>query len=113
MAYNEKLADRVRTYLADLPKVEEKEKMGGLVFMLDDKFCIKVHNDELLCRIDPATYEDALEQKGCREWIYKGKPMKGWVMVDADGTKNKKDLDYWIQLVTSFNVKAKSSKKKK
>ncbi len=113
MAYNEKLAARVRESLAELPKVDEKEKMGGLVFMLEDKFCVKVHNDDLLCRIDPAVYEGALEQKGCREWIYKDKPMKGWVMVGAEGTKNKKNLDYWMQLVTSFNVNAKSSKKKK
>lgn len=112
MAYNEKLANRVRESLAHLSKVEEKEKMGGLVFMLDDKFCIKVHNDELLCRIDPIVYEEALEQKGCREWIYKGKPMKGWVMVAAEGTKNNKDLDYWMQQVISFNAKAKSSKRK-
>ena len=29
MAYNEKLANRIREQLADLPNVEEKEMMGG------------------------------------------------------------------------------------
>jgi len=37
MAYNEKLADRIREQLADLPNIEEKEMMGGLTFMYNSK----------------------------------------------------------------------------
>lgn len=113
MAYNEKTANRIREALSHLPSVAEQQKMGGLTFMLNDKFCIRIRDNELLCRIDPALYEEALEKKGCHEWIYKGKPLKGWVTVDEEGIKNKKDFDYWINLVVSFNTQAKAAKRKK
>ncbi len=39
MAYNEKLANRIRESLQHLPNIEEKEVMGGLTFMVNDKMC--------------------------------------------------------------------------
>ncbi len=112
MAYNEKIAGRIREALSHLSDVKEQPKMGGLTFMLHDKFLIRVHNNELLCRVDHAKYEEVLEQKGCREWIYKAKPMKGWVMVKEEGFTSRKDFDYWIGLVLEFNERAKKAKKR-
>ena len=48
MAYNEKLADRIRERLSELKKVEEKEMMGGLAFMYNDKMCIGIIKDEMM-----------------------------------------------------------------
>ena len=42
MPYNEDLANRIRRRLEDLPDIEEKEMMGGLVFMYNDKMCIGI-----------------------------------------------------------------------
>jgi hypothetical protein len=42
MPYNENLANRIRHRLEDLPNIEEKEMMGGLVFMYNDKMCIVI-----------------------------------------------------------------------
>jgi len=67
MAYSEKLANRVRTILDDHPKVEEKKVMGGLFFMVNNKMCVGILQDDLMARIDPADYESALEKRGCRE----------------------------------------------
>lgn len=113
MAYNEKLADRIRERLADVKKVREKEMMGGLTFMVDDKMCIGIIKDEMMCRIDPALQEEALSKKGCRIMDFTGRPMKGYVMVDDTGMKSKKDFDYWIGLCLDFNKMANSSKKSK
>jgi TfoX/Sxy family transcriptional regulator of competence genes len=55
MAYDEKLADRVREALMDVPKVEEKKMFRGITFMVDDKMCISVSGDELMLRLDPET----------------------------------------------------------
>ena len=49
---NETLANRVRQKLSDLPNIEEKEMMGGLTFMYNDKMCIGIIKDELMCRIE-------------------------------------------------------------
>jgi len=113
MAYNEKLANRVRELLVDQKKVEEKKMMGGLTFMVNDKMCVGILNDELMARIDPDVYEEALNRRGAREMDFTGRSMKGFVFVGPDGTSSKKELDYWMALALDFNKKAKASKKSK
>jgi len=113
MAYNQILANRLREQLQDFESVEEKEMMGGLCFMLNDKMCVGVFKDELMCRVDPAIYEEVLEKTGCHEMDFTGKSMKGWVLIEDSGMKTVADLNYWIGLAVDFNKHAKSSKKKK
>lgn len=112
MAYNEKLADRVRMALSHQKSVEEKKMMGGLKFMVYGKMCVGVHTDEIMCRIDPEIQEEALRHKGSRIMNFTGKPMKGFVFVSPKGTSNKKDFNYWIGIALDFNKKAKASKKR-
>lgn len=112
MPLNEKLAARVRELLADQPKLEEKRMFGGLCFMVNDKMLMGV-TEELMCRVGPEAYEAALEQPGVREMDFTGRPMKGYIFVDETGTKNRKDLQHWVDLCLAFNAKARSSKKKK
>jgi TfoX/Sxy family transcriptional regulator of competence genes len=112
MAFNETINDRIREALQDLPGVEEKFMFGGVCYMLNGKMCVGVVKDEMMCRIDPAVYEEALTKPGCGEMIFTGKPMKGYVFVNDEGIRTKKQLDYWIGLCVDFNSKAKSSKKK-
>jgi TfoX/Sxy family transcriptional regulator of competence genes len=113
MAYNEKLANRIREQFADLPNIKEKQMMGGLTFMVNEKMCIGIIKDEMMCRIAPEMQDTALEKTGCRIMDFTGRPMKGYVMVDDTGMKTSKEFDYWINLCLEFNSKAKSSKKKK
>jgi len=113
MAYDEKLADRIREQLANLPVIEEKEMMGGLTFMVNDKMCIGVIKDEMMCRIDPEFHEIAVEMAGCRTMDFTRRPMRGYVMIDNNGMRTPKEFEYWINLALEFNAKAKSSKKKK
>ncbi len=75
--------------------------------------CVGIIKDELMCRIDPDIYEEALEKNGCRPMDFTGRLMKGYVMIGDKGMKSKKDFDYWINLALDFNKKAKSSRKKK
>lgn len=113
MAYDEQLADRVRKALNHRDDVEEKKMMGGLAFMVDDKMCLGIVKDELMCRIDPDIREEALSRDGCRIMDFTGKPMMGFVLVNEVGFQSKKDFDYWVRLALEFNPKAKASKKKK
>src|SRR6267142_1905858 len=113
MAYDQKLATRIRERLEGTPKVKEKEMMGGLTFMVNDKMCIGIIKDEMMCRIDPGLQEVALSKTGCRIMDFTGRPMQGYVMVDDSGMKTKKEFEYWINLCLDFNKHAKSSKKKK
>ena len=113
MAYEKILADRIREILVDQPQVEEKEMMGGVAFMVNDKMCVGVIKDEMMARIDPDVYDEALEKHGCRPMDFTKKPMKGWVFISLEGIDKIKDLEYWIGLALEFNQKTKPSKKKK
>ncbi len=113
MAFNEKLADRIREHISEIPNVEEKFMFGGVCFMVNGKMCVGVVKEEMMCRIHPNLYEEALEKEGCRQMVFTGKPMKGYVFVNEDGMKTKKDFDYWIHLCLDFNKEAKPSKKKR
>lgn len=111
MAYNAILADRIRVALSQLPEVEEKRMFGGLAFMVENKMCLTVGADRIMCRIDPAIQEQAIKAKGCRTVIMRGRECKGYVYVDEDKIRNQKDFDYWIGLALAYNKIAKSSKK--
>lgn len=111
MAYNELLANRIREALVNENQVEEKKMMGGLCFMVNGKMCVGIMKDEMMCRIDPDVYEQALEKPGCRAMDMGGKVMKGYVLVDEYGMKTQNDFAYWIDLCLTFNPKAKASKK--
>jgi TfoX/Sxy family transcriptional regulator of competence genes len=113
MAYNEHLANRLRERLQDLANLEEKEMMGGLLFMRNEKMCIGIIKDEMMCRIDPALHETEVEKRGCLTMDFTNRPMKGYVLVDETGMRSKEDFEHWINLCLAFNSKAKASKKKK
>lgn len=113
MAYNETLANRIRLSLSSRNiRSEEKNMMGGLTFMIDSKMCLGVIKDDLMARIDPLVHENSLTKTGCREMDFTGRPMKGYVFVDSDGTNSDESLSYWINLALEFNPKAKASKRK-
>ena len=113
MAYNEKIADRIREALQHLPKVEEKKMFRGVTFMVDGKMCVSVSGDEMMCRFDPALQEMVAEKKGFRNMIMKGREYKGYGYISEEGIKSKKDFNYWVGLCLDFNKRAKASKKKK
>ncbi|MCB0711461.1 MAG: TfoX/Sxy family protein [Ignavibacteriae bacterium] len=113
MAYSNGLAERIRTELEERQvQFEEKKMMGGLTFMVDEKMCVGVVGEDLMARIDPDIYEEALTKEGCKEMEFTGRPMKGFVFVEPEGTGRDQQLEYWISLCLQYNPKAKSSKKK-
>ncbi|MBN9381036.1 MAG: TfoX/Sxy family protein [Chitinophagaceae bacterium] len=114
MAYNEKLADRVREIISLTHKnIEEKRMFGGLCFMVNNKMCVGVEKDRLMVRFDPGKYDEVMEKEGCKPMDFTGKPMKGYVFVDIDVLNTKAKLTYWISLALEYNKVAKASKKQK
>ncbi|HVG14882.1 MAG TPA: TfoX/Sxy family protein [Chitinophagaceae bacterium] len=114
MSYDVKLADRIREYLVKFPQhqIEEKEMFRGLVFMVNDKMCVSVSGQNLMCRFDPHLHEEVAEREGFEPMVMKGKELKGYCYVHPDGFRARKDFEYWVQLCLDFNEKAKSSKKR-
>ena len=82
MAINDELANRIRELLSDLPAVEEKKMFQGLCFMVNDKMCICVNSEEILCHIGQDMALVELENSNCRQMKHNGKTMKNYVFVD-------------------------------
>jgi hypothetical protein len=115
MAYSTALADRIREYLAEIPNitVEEKTMFGGLAFLVNDKMCINIGEDVLMCRFDPERTEEIAERDGFLPVVMRGKEIKGYCYVEEFGFKKKEDFAFWLELCLEFNSRAKSSKKRK
>ena len=120
MAYDEYEVDRIKQVFRDKGiTYEEKKMIGGMCFMVDGKMCIGSHIDKksnqnlLMARIGREATEEAMERDGCLPMDFTGRPMKGYVFVNPDGTDMEEDLSYWIQLALDFNPLAKASKKRK
>jgi TfoX/Sxy family transcriptional regulator of competence genes len=114
MAYDEKLAGRIRELIAVThTNVEEKAMFGGLCFMVNDKMCVGVEKERLMVRLDPLQYEEVMEQEGCKPMDFTGRIMKGYVFVDIAALNTKKKLEYWITLALEYNKIARKSFKKK
>jgi TfoX/Sxy family transcriptional regulator of competence genes len=112
MAYSEKLAERIREAFATVANVEEKKMFRGIAFIVNDKMCVTVAADEIMCRVDPALHETLITKKGCKTVMMNNREYKGWVLVSEEEIKSKSDLDYYIKLALDFNKTAKASKRK-
>jgi TfoX/Sxy family transcriptional regulator of competence genes len=113
MAYEEQLADRIRTVMKQRSvPYEEMKMMGGLCFMVDDKMCVGIVKNQLMARIDPEVYEEVINTRGSKKMDFTGRPMKGFLFIKPEGIDMEEDLEYWVDLCLEFNPKAKSSKKK-
>jgi TfoX/Sxy family transcriptional regulator of competence genes len=113
MAYDEALAERVRTLIGRSQKnIEEKRMFGGLCFMVNEKMCVGVEKERLMVRLDPAVYNEAMRRPGCRPMDFTGRVMKGFVFVDSDVLNSDAELEYWVDLALDYNKIAKPSRKR-
>ena len=96
MAFDEGLAQRIRELVQLRRGITERKMFGGLAFMSGGHMFVGVVGDTLMARVGPAEYGGALAQRHVREMDFTGKPMKGYVYVDASGLDEESDLKHWI-----------------
>jgi TfoX/Sxy family transcriptional regulator of competence genes len=97
MAFDEKLADRVRRQVGKRNGLSEKKMFGGLAFLLHGNMSCGIHGSELIVRIAPETTESALAEPGTRVFDMTGRPMKGWLLVAGAGLKDDAALAKWVR----------------
>lgn len=96
MAFDEALAERVRVVLARRRDVGGKKMFGGLAFMLSGNMCCGVSSGDLVVRVGPDAYEDALAHKHVRVMDFTGKPLRGFVYVAQKAIAGDDQLRSWI-----------------
>lgn len=102
MAYNEKLAARVRKALARHKAVAEIKMFGGLCFTLRGNMCCGVDKNNLMVRVGPERHKEALKQPHARPTDITGRPMKGFVFVGPGGCRTAPAFRKWIKRATDF-----------
>ncbi len=102
MAYDEKLAERIRNAVKTLRGVDEKKMFGGIAFLLNGKMFVGITKNELLARVGPENNETALKKHHTRPMDFTGKPMKGFIYVAPAGVKTDKQLTNWITTAKEF-----------
>jgi TfoX/Sxy family transcriptional regulator of competence genes len=103
MAYDEELAHRIREQLADEGGVTEQAMFGGLAFMLAGNMAVGISNGgELMVRVGPDASDDALARPHTRIFDMTGRPMKGWILVAAEGFATKRQLGAWVRRGVTF-----------
>jgi TfoX/Sxy family transcriptional regulator of competence genes len=103
MAYDERLAERVRELLADESGVSETRMMGGLSFLVHGNMAVAVSGQGgLLVRVGPEGFEEALARKGATVMEMRGRQMKGWVRVAPDVLGRKSQLESWVKRGVAF-----------
>jgi TfoX/Sxy family transcriptional regulator of competence genes len=95
MTYSEERADRIRKVFTGVEGVTERKMFGGLSFMFRGNMCCGIANDDLVVRIGPDGYEDALEQPHARLMDFTGRPLKGMVYVAPAGYETDEALAEW------------------
>ncbi len=98
MAYDEDLANRVRELLAGDSGVTEQRMFGGLAFLVGGNMSVAVSGEGgLIVRVDPDEIDALLEATHARPFEMRGRPMRGWLRVSAEGVRTKRDLRPWVE----------------
>ena len=106
MAYDERLAGRIRAVLATLPVADvvvEKKAFGGLAFLVAGNMAVSASGQGgMLVRVDPGATEALVRQPGVERMVMRGRAMDGWLRVSADATASEAALLEWVERGAAF-----------
>ena len=112
MAYDEDLADRIRELVGDESWLTEQKMFGGLAFLIGGNMAVAASGQGgLLVRADPARFDKLMATTKAEPMVMRGRPMQGWLRVDAEHMHTKRQLARWVDLGTSYARSLPAKKK--
>jgi len=102
MAFDERLAERVRSLVARRRGISEKRMFGGIAFLVRGNMSFGIVGNELMVQVGAAQYTKALARRHAREMDFTGRPMKGYVYVAAPGLRRLDALRSWVDIGVQF-----------
>ncbi|MGI9184145.1 MAG: TfoX/Sxy family protein [Solirubrobacteraceae bacterium] len=97
MAYDEHLAERIRELVSLEPGLTEVKMFGGLAFLINGNMSVSASGQGgLLLRVDPAQSETLAAKPNAAPFVMRDKAMRGWLRVDPEGVKTKRQLERWV-----------------
>ena len=98
MAYDDELANRIRELTAGESGVTEKKMFGGLAFLIGGNMAVAASGQGgLMVRCDPAETEKLVAKPHARRFEMRGREMDGWLRVDDEGVRTKRQLEPWVK----------------
>jgi TfoX/Sxy family transcriptional regulator of competence genes len=102
MAYDDALAEAVRSDLRRYDGVTERAMFGGIAFMVGGNMAVGVTEDDLMVRVGRDAHDEALSLPGVSTMSMGERGMKGWVRVTADGMESDDALSEWVDRGVGF-----------
>ena len=103
MAYDEALAGRIRELVSCEPALAEQKMFGGLAFLVGGNMAVAASGQGgLLVHVDPDESDRLVETSSARLMEMRGRQMRGWLRVDADDVKTKRELSKWVKRGVSY-----------
>jgi TfoX/Sxy family transcriptional regulator of competence genes len=103
VAYDEDLANRIRELVLSEDGVREQRMFGGLAFLIDGNMSVAASGQGgLMLRVDPAQTDALLRKPHARPFEMRGREMQGWLRVDDEGLRTKRQLQAWVERGISY-----------
>ena len=112
MAYDPTLAKQVTALMSGLSGFQEKKMFGGICYLVNGNMACGVLKGDLIVRVGAQNRTECLQRPHTRPFDITGRPMKGWVMVSADGCRSDADLAAWIERGVAMARSLPAKKKK-
>jgi TfoX/Sxy family transcriptional regulator of competence genes len=103
MPYDEELADRIRELIGDEPNLTEKKMFGGLAFLIGGNMAVAASGQGgILVHVDQEQSDELVARSNARLMEMRGREMKGWLRVDTEDLKTKRELAKWVELGAGY-----------
>ena len=103
MAYDEELADRIRELIGSETGLTEQKMFGGLAFLVGGNMAISASGQGgVLVRVDPAESDRLVASTNARLMEMRGRAMAGWLRLDSEDVRTKRQLAKWVELGTAY-----------
>lgn len=102
MAYNHDLARRIEARLASRTDMTAKTMFGGIGYLKNGNMACGVHGDGLIVRLGPDEAQTAFANPYVKPFDLSGRPMKGWLVVQASGLDEDAELQAWVDQALAF-----------
>jgi TfoX/Sxy family transcriptional regulator of competence genes len=103
MAYDEALAERIRSLLDAEPALTEKKMFGGLGFMIGGNMAVAASGQGgLLVRVDPEESDEFVSSTPAYPMEMRGRRMAGWLRVDSADLEADDALAGWVGRGVSY-----------
>ena len=104
MAYEEKVADRLRRALGPQKGLIERKLFGGIAFMLRGNMCCGVVGDRICLRLGNEGTTKALGEHHTSPMDFTGKPISTMVYLEPAGYQSGAALKKWVERAIKFSA---------